>query len=85
MKNGLYTVDEIENEVIRIELRENQEIFVLPKKDIPESVVAEIKEGDILEITLNFFGKIKECKILADMKERIKEENAKKLDELFDN
>ncbi len=85
MKSGVYSVDTIENDVIRIEMRENQEILILPKNVFPDAIVSEIKEGDILEIVTSLFGKIKECKILKDMTKKIKEENAKKLDSLFDN
>ena len=85
MKSGLYTVDKIEADVIRLELRDNQEVIVIQKNDIKENVVSEIKQGDILEIEANFFGKVKDCKILYEMTEKIKEENAKKLDGLFDN
>lgn len=84
MKNGIYTVDKIQNDVIRLEMRENQEIFVLPESDISD-LAADIKEGDIIEIVTNLFGKIKSIKVLEDMTKNIKEENSKKLDGLFDN
>lgn len=85
MKSGIYSVDAIENNIVRIEFRENQEIFTLSRNDFPNASASVIKEGDILEIVTNIFGSIKECKILEDVTKNIKEENAKKLGSLFDN